>query len=525
MNGRSLLVLLSFVVALGCDETTDPDGGPDDAGAVDAGDDAGGGMDAGPPAVDCSMAAGDDLWTPPEGLPPFADAERGRVVKCGTIDPLDAATVDDRARNPFNIEAGTPGGYEGETLTEGTERTLVLYRSERRNGSGGFSSGTLYLPSSGAMDLPLIVHVSGTTGIAEDCAPSRGRFKDLEQTLYVLVGRGNAVFVPDLIGLGTPGTLAYLESAEAAHATLDGARAALAAAPAGRLNGQIFISGHSAGAHAALVSQALQRAYAPELDLVGVSSMGGVWFDTAVFGELLTASAYSTAGSDGWNVVYGAFYFIGHTAAYDGEDRAYEVIHPDRRDAVRTAFETYCLDPAMPGDMDVREALEALASNVSEVFEPGLAASFSSRVFCDAGIMDRCPARVAEWLMRFEADRPPLDPMGAPVWFHQGSLDARSTVSSMQCPILEAADRGVDVDTCYYVGVEHGPLSGAAAPWHADWVAALAAGRDAPACPDVTPFPAGDPTACGLMSDTDAGSPMDAGTPDAGSPDAGIDAG
>lgn len=138
-----------------CDDNPGTDAGPMGVDAGDPGMDSGEAMmDAGPPALDCTLPAGDDLWTPPDGLPAFTAADRGRVLKCGTTDPIDAATVDARARAPFALTADDPGTYDGPTLTEGATRTLVLYRSERRNGEGGVSSGTLYLPSSGATDLP-----------------------------------------------------------------------------------------------------------------------------------------------------------------------------------------------------------------------------------------------------------------------------------------------------------------------------------------------------------------------------------
>jgi len=503
-------------MGIGCDEEmTETDagggGGTDAGGAMD-----GGGEDASVAAVDCTMAVADEWWTPPDDLPAFDESQRGVVIGCGVDDPLDAATVDERARMPLGAEPGEQGVYDGPTLTEGAAVTRVLYRSERTNGDGGFGSGTLYLPA-GASDMPLIVHVSGTTGLADICAPSRGRFKDLEKTLYVLIGNGNAVFVPDLMGLGTPGSMAYLEATDAGHSVLDGARAALAAAPEGALNGDLLLSGHSAGGHAVLSAQALQREYAPELSVLGVAALAGLWFDTEVFSELLTAPGYSTAGDDGWNVVYGAMYFIGHAAAYDGDDMAYGVIHPDRRDGIREAYEGYCTFPVEDGMMDLRQALAAHAATAGQVFDPGFQSDFVNRFWCDAGMLDRCPDRVLTWIDRFAADRPTLDPDGAPIWFHIGSDDARITPNSMRCPILEAEHDGVDTQTCYYDGVEHGPTAGVAAPWVSQWAQALGGGGDAPGCPDSTPFPFGDPTSCGITMPADAGAP-------AGS-DAGVDAG
>jgi len=508
-------VMVVAALAMGCDEETagsDAGGGGGDAGeGMD-----GGGGDAGVEPVDCTMPVTDAWWTPPDDLPAFDETQRGVVVACGVDASIDAETVDERARMPYRIEPGDPGFYDGPTLTEGADVTRVLYRSERTNGDGGFGSGTLYLPSSGASAQPLVVHVSGTTGLADICAPSRGRFKDLERTLYVLIGNGHAVFVPDLMGLGTPGSMAYLEATDAAHSVLDGARAALAAAPEGALNGELLLSGHSAGGHAVLSAQALQREYAPELNVIGVASLAGLWFDTEVFSELLSAPGYSTAGDDGWNVVYGAMYFIGHAAAYDGEDAAYDVIHPERRAAIRDAYESTCVF-AEEGMMDTREALAAVAGSAGQVFDPGFQNDFVSRFWCDTDMLDRCPDRVLEWLDRFEADRPTLDPEGAPIWFHIGSDDARITPESMQCPILVAEHSGVDTETCFYDGLEHSPTSGVAAPWLAAWVEALGSGEAAPACPDATPFPFGDPTRCGIDMPEDAG--MTAGA------DAGVDAG
>lgn len=505
--GFGLGVWVALAALVGCDGPGESDAGPSDTGTMDAGE------DAGFPPPDCAAAVTDELWTPPDGLPAFDADERGRVVRCGTDEALSAATVQERARRPYLLDAAEPDNYAGDDLTHGADVTRVLYRSERRDGTGAFSSGTLYLPSDGAADLPLLVHVSGTTGLGDECAPSRGRFTDLERTLYVLLGRGHAVFVPDLIGLGTPGALAYLEAAEAAHAVLDGARAALAIAPAGALDGQILLSGHSAGGHAALASQALQAGYASELNIIGVSAIAAVWFDTRVFGQLLTAPRWSTSGDDGWSVVYGSMYFIGHADAYDGSARAYEPMHPDRRDALMPVFENYCLAPDASGT-DVRMALEAVAANVEETFDANLRGAFLNMTLCEAGLTERCTPLLVTWLERMDADRPPLDPTGAPIWFHQGTLDTRSTVDSMACPIAEARYEGVGTSACLYTDVAHGPISGEVAPWLSDWITALAAGGAAPACPDATPFPEPAPFECGLEP-----------APDAGISDAGVDAG
>jgi hypothetical protein len=495
-----LLALAGLVVTAGCDggSTMPTDGGPRDSGPrVDTGpmEDAG---PMPPPPPDCTQPVTADVFTAPDGLPPWAESERGRLVRCGTDEPLSAATVDERARSPYLITEGDPGRYDGPTLTEGASVIRLLYRSERVSGEPGLGSGTLYLPADGTA-LPLFVHVSGTTGLGDACAPSSGnRFTDLERTIYVLIGRGQPVFVPDLMGLGSPGTLAYLEGTDAGRSVLDGARAALAAAPEGVLNGSITISGHSAGGHAALSAQALQRSYAPELDVLGVSAIGAVWFDTSVFATLLGVPGWSTAGDDGWVAVYGAMYFVGHAAAYDGEARAWDPLHPMRRAALRTALESYCLVPIEEGGLDIRQAVEMQAANVGEIFDPAFRSMIGQTSLCGTPL--GCSAQSMAWRDRFAADLPTLDPEGAPIWFQQGELDMRSSNSAMGCPIARARFSGVDTHVCYYTGTEHGPLSGVSATWHADWIAALDAGADAPACPDPMPFPEPEPADCGLTA-------------------------
>lgn len=521
--------VIAALLALGCDGGGGDDAGTHDAGTHDAGThDASTHADAGQdaavtPQLDCTQPVTGDLHTPPDDLPPLTAAEHGRLLKCGTDAPLDAATVADRARRPYRFTDEMPDNYTGDDLTHGATVIRVLYRSERRSGDDGFSSGTLYLPDDGASSLPLLVHVSGTTGMADACAPSSGnRFRDLERTLYVLLGRGRAVFVPDLIGLGTPGTLAYLEGTEAGRSVLDGARAALQAAPEGALSGQILISGHSAGGHAALSAQALAASYAPELNVLGVAGFAPVWFDTHAFATLLSVPTWSTSGDDGWVAVYGTMYFVGHAAAYDGEAHAYDPIDASRRDAIQSAFETYCLDPMEDDGLDIREAIEMQAANVGEIFDPSFRSAMARLGLCGSPV--DCGATAMAWVDRFDADLPPLDPEGAPVWFHQGELDTRSSVDAMGCPIAEARFRGVDGETCFYTGTDHGTMATFAGPWLADWVAALASGEDAPACPDATPFPQPSDEDCGLVPAMDVGAP-DAGTGDAGSPsDAGADA-
>jgi hypothetical protein len=468
----SLCALSMFFVASCRGDPAPPADASTDTGPPDPGD---AGVDGGrwTPPTSCD-GTDVDVYAIPPGIPDFTPADRGRVISCGRGEPISAATADARAREH---------GYEGPTLTSNTVVTRVLYQVERSSGEAGFSTGALYVPEGGTADAPLVVYVSGTTGLGDDCAPSRGRrFTDLERALYVLIGTGHVVFVPDLVGLGTPGTPAWLEPHDAGRSVLDGARAALAIAPEGLLSGEIVIAGHSAGGHAALAAQAFQRTYAPSLNVLGVGAIAAAWIDTSLFALMLSMSDYSTTDpATGWNVVYGGMYFVGHSAAYDGEEHAWDPIAPPIRDQVRRIYETRCLDA--PEGMDLRTGIAELAPNVGALFEGAFRSSVAN---CYLGLCDDVGMR---WMERWRADRPALDPMGAPIWFHHGTEDRRIALADMACPIRMAMRNDARTRACVYEGANHNDVVTRAAPWLVAWIDALAAGDSPPDCPDPTELP------------------------------------
>ena len=116
---------------------------------------------------------------------------------------------------------------------------------------------------------PVITYAHGTTGIADQCAPSRDSssagIHELNSYAYPLLNRwlkaGYAVVRTDYTGLGTPDVHLYLNGVEEGRSTLDIVRAAKRLDK--RLNvKRVVISGHSQGGHAALWAASL----APKLD-------------------------------------------------------------------------------------------------------------------------------------------------------------------------------------------------------------------------------------------------------------------
>jgi pimeloyl-ACP methyl ester carboxylesterase len=124
----------------------------------------------------------------------------------------------------------------------------------------------------------VISYDHGTTGIADECAPSRDSASNPAHLyisyIYPLMNRwlkaGYAVVRTDYQGLGTPGVHQYLVGVAEGRSTLDIVRAAREIDfVKHRVSGRMAIAGHSQGGHAAIWGAALAHKYTPELKLRG----------------------------------------------------------------------------------------------------------------------------------------------------------------------------------------------------------------------------------------------------------------
>jgi pimeloyl-ACP methyl ester carboxylesterase len=156
------------------------------------------------------------------------------------------------------------------SLAEGATTYRVMYASESLAGDPIVVTGTAVVPDEEAPEggRPVLTIAHGTTGIADECAPS----KDPSRSEGALAGtasrQGWIVTTSDYEGLGTPGRHPYLVGESEGRSVVDAALAA-AQLPDADASDQLLIAGYSQGGHGALFAREVAAEWAPELEVVG----------------------------------------------------------------------------------------------------------------------------------------------------------------------------------------------------------------------------------------------------------------
>jgi pimeloyl-ACP methyl ester carboxylesterase len=189
-----------------------------------------------------------------------------------------------RFYSPSKLPAGPHGTliwerpFHGVAALKGANNYLVLYKQVGVHGKEVPVSGIVSIPKGKApkQGWPVVTYAHGTTGIADQCAPSRDTgpnsgANEADTGIAPLLGTwikdGYAVVRTDYEGLGTPGPHPYLIGHSEGYGVLDIVTAAHELDPA--LSNRVIISGHSQGGQAALWAAALAPSYAPGLHVLG----------------------------------------------------------------------------------------------------------------------------------------------------------------------------------------------------------------------------------------------------------------
>ncbi len=235
-----------------------------------------------------------------------ADATPGQVVEVTYEERLSAEQVQAAAAASF----GRYGPPE-------TENAVDVYGL--RFATTGLDGGTVVVPATLFVPVepsreraPLYVFGSGTTGLADVCAPSReadlpAPLGDYRGYLAPYAARGIVTVFPDYLGFEDPDRpQAYFHAASEAHVLLDAARAVRTtfeeAIWMGTLEEAVVTGGYSQGGHAAFAAADRVADYAPEVPLAGAIGYAATTDVEALFREGPYYAPYVLAA---WSSVYG----------------------------------------------------------------------------------------------------------------------------------------------------------------------------------------------------------------------------
>lgn len=190
-----------------------------------------------PPPVDYD---GDDFYAMPDPLPV---GRHGDLIRYQAID------------DPYLV---------------GARHWRIMYHSTSVAGDPIVVTGTVAVPQGAAprrgRDILTVGH--GTSGIADECAPSRTAGQTPDAVAAAGVAAGYVTATSDYEGLGTPGRHPYLVGVSEGRSVLDAAVAARQL-PAARAGHRLAIAGYSQGGHAALWAGQLAETWTPQFDVVG----------------------------------------------------------------------------------------------------------------------------------------------------------------------------------------------------------------------------------------------------------------
>ena len=314
----------------------------------------------------------------------------------------------------------------------------VMYLSESVQGERIVVTGQAALPSGGGSDRLVMTWAHGTTGIADQCAPSRNPDPSLDAFAGLFLDRGWAIAATDYEGLGTPGRHPYIAGVSEGRSTLDIVRA-VGQLPAAATGPRTIIWGHSQGGHAALFAAELAPSWTPELEVVGTVA-GAPPSDLPDLASSLRGWAYQG---------YVALAAAGLNAAYPEAELA-DVLTPEALDL---------LDVVDDGCTDA-------------VFD----------VFNDVPydeIVKTEPADVPAWRKIFEANDPGRAASPSPLLIIHGEADEQIPVERSEALFRRLCALGQVVERRTYAGQSHAGVVLRSFPEMLQWMDDRAAGKPA----------------------------------------------
>jgi acetyl esterase/lipase len=202
---------------------------------------------------------------------------------------------------PTDLSTLQPGDLIRSSIVSTTDdftAFIVLYASRSVSDEPIAVSGMVWVPNAPTAGNPLVSYAHGTTGIADECAPSKSNGSGETGVIAnILVSKGYIFAATDYEGLGTAGVHPYVVGVSEARSMLDIIRAARQLTES---SGKSVVWGHSQGGGAALMASEVAPKYAPDAQVVGaiggapvveLDKLSGVFTTTDSFGFMFMVAA------------------------------------------------------------------------------------------------------------------------------------------------------------------------------------------------------------------------------------------
>lgn len=342
---------------------------------------------------------------------------------------------------PADLAPGRPGElirYQDVGTDNGRVTLRVMYHSTDSEGRDRAVTGLVTYPTAKAPKggWPVVSFAHGTSGIAEQCAPSR--WSD-EAPSYGVQGVAVAT---DYIGLGPVGEVhSYLNGLSEGNAMVDAVRAAqkIPAAHAGR---RWFSVGGSQGGHAALWGGERSAAYAPELELLGIAAMA----PPAAFDQTFGSVDEVVARIIGVMMIYGGV-----------------IEHP-------------AIDPATYASAPVAAASGVLKTGcLDKIQDTYIPLAVQGPAFWKVD-----PRTVEPTRSFMLAQEPSLVVTDKPYYISSGTADIQVNFNRERILVERICDKGQVVEFHEFAGADHGQVFTLSAPGVTQWLQDRLAGKPAP---------------------------------------------
>ena len=345
-----------------------------------------------------------------------------------------------------SLDSTKPGGllrkeaFDGYAVPAGAKAVRILYHSLDAGGRDVATSGVVLIPAGIAPPdgWPVIAWSHGTSGVAQQCAPSLQKDMEYgEEGLMPMVRAGYAVVATDYHGLGTEGPHQYVNKIAQAHDVIYSIPAARAAVPT--LGKRWVVVGHSQGG----------------LSAWSVAEMQATLKDPTYLG------AISVSGAADLKSILGMMGDAGSSAAYYLVYMAY-AIH-----AGTPEFK--------PSDMLVGEALERYPDVTTKGCWDYAYASFLD---VPAGKVLKAGWDQTDGAQRFfNASELGTSLVGGPLLVITGEADQTVPFPLVKATVKKACANGIPLQFRSYPGLDHDPTMDKSTPDQLAWIRDRFAGK------------------------------------------------